>query len=118
MSTLMITWNGESHPMKEWAEITGIPYETLKTRKRSGWDVEHMLTAPVRTKNNWVYYETFISEATVRARAARKKAKKVEPDELPVEVVRAALRQGIIPQRKFPKHCEPVRCSSGVRFGW
>lgn len=43
----LITYNGETHTMPEWARITGICYGTLKTRIRKGWSPERALTTPV-----------------------------------------------------------------------
>jgi hypothetical protein len=40
----VLTLNGESLPMSEWAERLGINYRTLKGRIRSGWSVEQALT--------------------------------------------------------------------------
>lgn len=31
------TYNGETHSLKEWAKITGIPYQTLYWRHSQGW---------------------------------------------------------------------------------
>lgn len=41
-----ITFDGETHTMKEWSEITGISYSALTRRKYRGWDVTRMLTIP------------------------------------------------------------------------
>ena len=41
-----ITFNGETHHLREWATIVGIAYTTLKERLRRGWDVERALTTP------------------------------------------------------------------------
>lgn len=40
------TFNGESHTLKEWATITGIPYSTLTKRLTYGWTIERTLTTP------------------------------------------------------------------------
>lgn len=48
-NTVYITFNGETHNLKEWAEITGIPYPTLRSRwKSKKWTIERMLTQPKR----------------------------------------------------------------------
>lgn len=43
-----LSYNGETHTMSEWAEITGIAFDTLWRRQRRGWDDERILTAPLR----------------------------------------------------------------------
>jgi hypothetical protein len=42
-----ITFNGETHTLKEWSEITGITYSALSHRKARGWEVDKMLTVPM-----------------------------------------------------------------------
>lgn len=42
-STVHLTLSGATHTMSEWAEITGIPYNTIKTRKRAGLSVQDIL---------------------------------------------------------------------------
>ncbi len=42
-----ITFNGETHNMQEWAEITGIPRSTIKGRLNRGWTIEDTLTKEV-----------------------------------------------------------------------
>lgn len=47
----MIKYNGEIHNTKEWAEIIGIPYQTLLARlNKCGWSVEKALTTPLLNK--------------------------------------------------------------------
>jgi hypothetical protein len=46
----ILTFNGESLCIGEWAERTGIPYETLRARLSGGWSVEKALTTPVMTQ--------------------------------------------------------------------
>lgn len=43
-----ITWtfNGETHTVAEWSEITGIKEKVLRSRKYKGWDMERLLTTP------------------------------------------------------------------------
>ncbi len=43
-----ITFNGETHTMKEWSRITGINYAALQARLNKGWSEERALTTPVR----------------------------------------------------------------------
>ncbi len=84
-----ITFNGERRLLLEWAEITGLPYQTIRTRLRKGWTAEealtagrrelrHVVTPPVnarlmtvggvtKTLTEWAK-ETGISRATVESR--------------------------------------------------
>lgn len=39
----MLTYNGETHTMAEWAEIIGMPYNRLNSRIFRGWSVERAL---------------------------------------------------------------------------
>lgn len=41
-STIFITYNGETKPASEWAEIIGIRQDTLTRRKRMGWSDENV----------------------------------------------------------------------------
>lgn len=44
----MITYNGETHTMAEWARISGIPYHRLRSRLNClHWDVERALTTGI-----------------------------------------------------------------------
>ena len=38
-----LTYNGETHTLKEWSKIRNINYQTLYQRYRLGWDIERML---------------------------------------------------------------------------
>lgn len=45
----LITFNGETHTLTEWAEITGINRNTLSARlNKLGWSAEKALTTPVK----------------------------------------------------------------------
>lgn len=46
-SNHLIAFNGETHCLKEWAEIIGISYGTLCKRIAYGWSIERALTAPL-----------------------------------------------------------------------
>lgn len=47
-SNRFLTYNGETHTISEWAEITGINKSTLSKRiNRSGWSVDRALTTIV-----------------------------------------------------------------------
>ena len=48
--TILLTHNGETMCMKDWARRLGISYITLGGRIRSGWPVEKALTTPVASK--------------------------------------------------------------------
>lgn len=41
-----ITFNGQTHTLKQWSEITGISYYALFNRARRGWSAERMLSTP------------------------------------------------------------------------
>jgi hypothetical protein len=43
-------YNGESHHVVEWAEITGINAHCLLHRKDMGWPIKDILTTPLRGK--------------------------------------------------------------------
>ena len=44
-----LTYNGETHTMAEWSDITGICYGTLKSRiNYLHWNIEDALTKPIR----------------------------------------------------------------------
>lgn len=47
-STVFLTYNGETKPVSEWSEITGIRQDTLTMRKRSGWTDEEIIETPLR----------------------------------------------------------------------
>lgn len=42
----LVTYNGETHCISEWAEIVGLKCVTLRHRLKAGWSVEKALTAP------------------------------------------------------------------------
>lgn len=44
-----LTFNGETHCIAEWSEITGIKMATISYRIKHGWTVEETLTIPVGT---------------------------------------------------------------------
>lgn len=49
-SSVRLTHNGETHNLKEWSLITGMPYGTMQARHANGWDDERTITTPVRRK--------------------------------------------------------------------
>lgn len=50
----LIEYNGTSHTLSEWADITGIGVGTIWSRLKNGWDVESALTLlPVIGRNQF-----------------------------------------------------------------
>lgn len=47
-SNRLITFNGETHTVTEWAAITGIDRHALYSRLKRGWSVERLFTPPSR----------------------------------------------------------------------
>ena len=46
-----LTYNGETHTLKEWSEKIGMNYGTLKERIYNGWSIEKAINEPVKYKN-------------------------------------------------------------------
>ena len=42
----LVTYKGETHILKDWAEILDVPYKMLWKRYKLGWSVENMFTLP------------------------------------------------------------------------
>lgn len=53
----IICYKGECRSLAEWAEVTGIPYETLTSRIRYGWSIEKMLTKVPRSLTREITYK-------------------------------------------------------------
>lgn len=49
-NNVMMTHAGETMTMGEWADRTGIPYKTLQSRLRLGWDHGRALSEPRRKR--------------------------------------------------------------------
>lgn len=49
-TNVIITYNGESHTIPEWSQITNIPSYVIRNRRNYGWNVEKILTTPVIKK--------------------------------------------------------------------
>lgn len=48
----ILTFNGETKSIKEWADSYGIRYGTLQLRLRAGWSVDEAITTPVISRSN------------------------------------------------------------------
>ena len=46
-SNHQIIWNGETHSMQEWSEITGIHYSRIRYRASHGWPVDQIFCKEV-----------------------------------------------------------------------
>ena len=44
----LIEYNGETHTLREWADIAGINYSTFCNRWVRGWSIERMITQPTK----------------------------------------------------------------------
>lgn len=51
-TNIYISYNGETHTLAEWAEITGINAATLAARKRNGWSDAECLEIQPEPQNN------------------------------------------------------------------
>lgn len=49
-SNHLITYNGETHNITQWAEILNISYGALKNRIRNGWDIEKAFNTPQKKR--------------------------------------------------------------------
>lgn len=47
-----VEFNGQSHTLGEWSEITGLKLGTIWFRLKSGWSYEKVLTTPAVLGNN------------------------------------------------------------------
>jgi len=47
-SNVLITWQGKTQCIADWADETGISYTALKQRFRNGWSADRALTTPPR----------------------------------------------------------------------
>lgn len=52
----ILEFNGETHTINEWADILNIRREIIKDRLRLGWDVEKILTTPVKYMNKKIEF--------------------------------------------------------------
>ena len=51
-NTILITCDGETHNVKEWAEITGLPRHVIRHRLYLGWGAERIIHEPKRAWDN------------------------------------------------------------------
>ena len=51
-SNRLLTYNGETHNMKQWAKIMGINYRALQQRLFRGWSIEKALTTPLKKRKD------------------------------------------------------------------
>ena len=49
-SNHLITYNGETHNITQWAGILNISYGALKKRIRNGWDIEKAFNTPQKNR--------------------------------------------------------------------
>jgi len=49
----LLTYNGKTMNMAQWAKRIGCSYDTIRARQRYGWDDERIITTP--TKKNRLY---------------------------------------------------------------
>ena len=52
----LITYNGETHTLSQWADLKGISYDTLRNRLNRGWTVERALsTSPPPLSGGFIF---------------------------------------------------------------
>lgn len=49
----LITYNGETHCLKEWCEILHLSYWGVRSRRRNGWSIERMFETPIRDHKDY-----------------------------------------------------------------
>lgn len=50
-NTIFLTRNGETKPLVEWSEITGIPQSTMRQRIKAGWSSDDVVSRPLLTSS-------------------------------------------------------------------
>lgn len=81
---VFVEYKGEIHTLAEWAEIKDIPYHTIITRHRRGWDIEKMLStkakkySPKGTFDANEYYHKNKVRINARRKALRDRKKVVK----------------------------------------
>lgn len=48
----LITYNGNTHTLKQWSELLNIPYDTLWRRLANDWSIDRAFTIPLRKQRN------------------------------------------------------------------
>ena len=48
-----ITYNGETHSIREWSRIVGLSYSALVKRFEAGWNIEDALTTPIGRRSKY-----------------------------------------------------------------
>lgn len=46
-NNVVISYNGETHPLSIWCEKLNLPYERMEQRIKSGWDAKKAFTTPI-----------------------------------------------------------------------
>lgn len=59
-NSLMLTFNGATKQIHEWAEALGISVHTLKGRLKAGWKVKDVLTRPAQVCQNHINNGIFL----------------------------------------------------------
>lgn len=65
-SNRLITYNGETKTIQQWADITGISNKTISQRIAAGWSIDKVMTTPIHTEfhNNPITFNgTTLSKA-------------------------------------------------------
>lgn len=78
-SAVLLTWQGKTLPIAEWARVTGIGRATIQYRHHLSWSPEQIFTTPINDRNP--AYTTF---AQGRAHGKKLSAEQVQ------EIVRRA----------------------------
>lgn len=47
-NNILMTHDGETRCISEWAEVSGVPDSVIRNRLRIGWDLGEAMSTPVR----------------------------------------------------------------------
>lgn len=50
---LVIEWKGEKRTLDEWAAITGVNKQTLKSRIQNGWPMDQVMLREKSSRRGW-----------------------------------------------------------------